>query len=110
MRLEPFSAPGEGTRSAVAARHPGRSSRSGIGGRTGCGTRDVVTPRADAVIPAQAGIQSRDVSGMGEQRDTSVGIVSGYGSRAPLKRPRADGEGVMAGRHDVEEGKPRPRE
>ena len=45
--------------------------------------------RQPAVIPAQAGIHNRDGSRNGE-RCAGFCIVSGYGSRAPLTRPRDD--------------------
>jgi hypothetical protein len=48
---------------------PERARRSGIGAGQWRSTPDIV-------ILAQAGIQSRDVSGMGEPHDASVGIVS----------------------------------
>jgi hypothetical protein len=49
-----------------------------------------ITRRLNAVIPAQAGIQTHATPGKSEQRRASSGSVSGYGSWAPLKRPRDD--------------------
>ena len=59
---------------------------------------DAEGPNLNTVIPAQAGIHNHDACRKKRRCDRVSASVSGYGSRAPLTRPRDDSEGVIPGR------------